>query len=115
MRFLIVDDDERVRQLLKVVVGDDAAVFFECGDGAQARTSYAENRPDWVLMDLAMPEVDGITATRQIRRDDPAARVVIVTASDSAALREAARGAGAVGYVLKEDLFDLPQILATAA
>jgi two-component system chemotaxis response regulator CheY len=115
MKFLIVDDDKRIRQLIKTVVSDDAAIFCECGDGAQARASYAAHRPDWVLMDLTMPEMDGITATRQIRSDDPSARVVIVTAHDSAALREEARVAGACGYVLKENLLDLLEILRAPA
>lgn len=115
MKLLIVDDDERIRHLIKTVVGDAATVVCECGDGAQARASYAELQPDWVLMDLSMPEVDGITATRQLRAAYPAARVVIVTAHDSATLREAARGAGAVGYVLKENLFNLHQILTAVA
>ena len=115
MKFLIVDDDERVRRLIKTIVGEAASVFCECGDGAQARSTYAEHQPDWVLMDLAMPEVDGITATRQIRADHPAARVIIVTANDSSAMREEARSAGACGYVLKENLLNLRQILTTAA
>lgn len=111
MKFLIVDDDERIRRLIKTIVGEAASVFCECGDGAQARASYAEHQPDWVLMDLTMPEVDGLTATRQIRADHPAARIVIVTANDSAALREAAAGAGAVGYVVKENLLELRELL----
>src|SRR5438105_11297528 len=114
MKYLIVDDDERIRRMIKTVVADDAAVFFECGDGAQARSCYAEHRPDWVLMDLTMPKVDGLTATRQIKSDDPSARVLIVTANDSVALCEEARGAGACGYVLKENLFNLRHILLTA-
>ncbi|HYJ46513.1 MAG TPA: response regulator transcription factor [Pyrinomonadaceae bacterium] len=112
MKFLIVDDDERIRRMIKRIVMDDSAVFCECCDGAQARASYREHRPDWVLMDLTMPELDGLTATRQIRTDDPSARVVIVTAHDSQALREEARDAGACGYVLKESLLELSEIIA---
>ena len=115
MRFLIVDDDERIREMIKTVVADDSAVFFECGDGAQARASYAAHKPDWVLMDVAMPKMDGLTATRQIKSDDPAARIVIVTAHDSAAVREEAHGAGACSFMLKENLFKLREILAAAA
>jgi CheY-like chemotaxis protein len=115
MKLLIVDDDERIRRLIKSVVADAAAVVCECSDGAQARRSYDEQQPDWVLMDLSMPELDGIAATRQIRAAYPRARVVIVTAHDSAALREEARGAGACGYVLKENLLDLLEILRAPA
>ena len=115
MKLLIVDDDERIRHLIKTVVGDAATVVCECGDGAQARASYAEHEPDWVLMDLSMPEVDGLTATRQIRADYPAARIIIVTADDSRAMREEARGAGALGYVVKENLLELRDILSDPA
>ena len=115
MKYLIVDDDERIRRLIKSVVADATDVVCECSDGAQARRSYDEQQPDWVLMDLTMPEVDGITATRLIRTAYPRARVVIVTAHDSAALREAAAGAGAVGYVAKENLLELCDILSDPA
>jgi CheY-like chemotaxis protein len=115
MKFLIADDDERIRRLIKTIVGEAASVCYECGDGAQARASYAAHQPDWVLMDLAMPEMDGLTATRRIRADYPSARVIIVTADDSPAMREAARRAGALGYVLKENLFDLPELLRAGA
>ena len=111
MKLLIVDDDERIRRLIKSVLADAAAVVCECSDGAQARRSYDEQQPDWVLMDLTMPEVDGITATRQIRAAYPRARVVIVTAHDSASLRERAAEAGAIGYVAKENLLELRELL----
>ena len=69
------------------------------------------HRPDFVLMDFAMAEVDGIKATRAITEADPAARIIIVTNYDGADLREAARLAGACGYVLKEDLFEVRRLL----
>jgi DNA-binding NarL/FixJ family response regulator len=111
MKFLIVDDDERIRRMIRTIVADESAIICECSDGEQACACYAEYQPDWVLMDLTMPFVDGITATRRIMADYPAARVIIVTAHDSRAMREEARGAGAIGYVLKENLHDLREIL----
>jgi CheY-like chemotaxis protein len=115
MRFLIVDDDERVRRIIKTVVADLSEEVYECSDGSQAHSSYAEHLPDWVLMDLMMPEVNGIEATRQIKSSYPAARIVIVTSHDSEPVRDAARSAGACGYVLKENLIDLPQLLMAEA
>ena len=73
--------------------------------------AYIVHQPDFVLMDFAMAEVDGITATRMITEVDPAARIIIVTNYDGADLREAARLAGACGYVLKEDLFEVRRLL----
>jgi two-component system, NarL family, response regulator DegU len=115
MKLLIIDDDERVRRLIKTVVAGLAVVVCECSDGAQARSSYAEHRPDWVSMDLTMAEMDGITATSQVKACYPDARIIIVTGHDSAALREAAQGAGACGYVLKENLLDLRDLLEAGA
>jgi CheY-like chemotaxis protein len=114
MKFLIVDDDERVRRLIKSVVLDLSDEFFECSDGSQAEAGYAEHLPDWVLMDLMMPGTDGIAATRLIRSSYPQAKVVIVTSHDSIAMRDEAKAAGAYAYVLKENLLDLRSLLTFA-
>jgi CheY-like chemotaxis protein len=111
MKFLVVDDDARFRRMMRTVLAGVAESVYECSDGSQAHASYAEHHPDWVLMDLMMPEVDGIEATRQITSSYPSARIVIVTSYESSAMREEARGAGACGYLLKENLLDLPQLL----
>jgi two-component system, NarL family, response regulator LiaR len=111
MRFLIVDDDARIRRMIKTVVADDSDSVFECGDGAQASASYTEHEPDWVLMDVTMPGLDGISATREIRSSHPTARIIIVTNHESAAMRAEATSAGAYGYLLKQDLLELPGIL----
>ncbi|MCI0487594.1 MAG: response regulator, partial [Blastocatellia bacterium] len=67
--------------------------------------------PDWVLMDIMMERVDGITATREIRRAFPDARIVIVTNFDDAKFRDAAREAGAGYYVPKENLMAVRAVL----
>jgi CheY-like chemotaxis protein len=112
MILLIVDDNEQMRRLICSVVGDMAEAITECCDGALALAAYAEQCPDWVLMDIRMPEMDGITATRGIKASYPEARVCIVTDYDDLELRQAAREAGAEGYVVKEDLLMLRQVLA---
>jgi CheY-like chemotaxis protein len=110
MRFLIVEDDARVRRLIRTVVAGRSDTVYECSNGSQAKTSYAEHQPDWVLMDLMMPEVDGIEATRQIKSSYPSALIIIVTAHESLAMREEARNAGACGYVLKDNLQELHEL-----
>lgn len=112
MTILIVEDSEPMRQLLKKLLGDLAAAFVECDDGVQALAAYQQCQPDWVLMDIKMKEMDGLTATRQIKTAFPAARIIIVTDYEDARLREAAQSAGACGYVHKENLLDLRRILA---
>lgn len=111
MKLLIVEDNSLVRQMLRRLVADLAEDISECGDGAEAVTRYSQERPDCVLMDLCLPGLNGIVATKQIRAMDPAARIFIVTNCDEAGVREAAQAAGACGYVLKENLLELRQQL----
>lgn len=115
MTVLIVEDNPEMRRLLKSFVRPLAEAAYECGDGAEAEARYAELQPDWVLMDIEMPRVDGIAATRRIKAAFPAARILIVTNYDEADLRSAALAAGACGYVLKENLQELRRLLQPAA
>jgi CheY-like chemotaxis protein len=108
---LIVEDSEPMRQMIKTLIADVATEVHERGDGAEALDAYSAHRPDWVLMDIAMPGVDGITATREIIGAFPDANILIVTDYDDAELREAARQAGACGYVLKENLLALRELI----
>lgn len=110
MKFLVVEDDARVRRMIRSIVADATDTVYECSDGVEAKASYAAYLPDWVLMDLMMPQVDGISATRQIKSDYPAAKIIIVTSHESAVMREAAEQAGACAYVLKENLLDLREL-----
>jgi CheY-like chemotaxis protein len=107
MKVLIVEDDRAIRELMKRVVGDLVDSFCECGDGRDALAAYEADRPDWVLMDIRMKDIDGLAATEQIVNAWPGARVLIVTSYNDASLREAARRAGACGYVLKENLLEV--------
>ena len=114
MNILIVEDNTSMRRLLRSLVGDLAAQVFECGDGAEAIAAYAAHQfdeHDWVLMDIEMKGMDGITATRALRNRWPEAHVVIVTNFDEASLRAAAYEAGACGYVFKENLLELRRLL----
>jgi two-component system chemotaxis response regulator CheY len=111
MRILIVEDNAGVRGLIRRALAGLGAEFVECGDGAEAVAAYAAEGPDFVLMDIEMPAMDGITATRQIIAADPSARIIILTNHDQPSLREAARVAGACGYVLKENLFAIRELI----
>jgi CheY-like chemotaxis protein len=111
MKLLIVDDNPGIHRVIKSIVSDLTDEIFDCTEGPKALAAYLVHQPDFVLMDFAMSEVDGITATRVITEVDPAARIIIVTNYDGADLREAARLAGACGYVLKENLFELRRLL----
>ena len=114
MRLMVVEDDKRVRKVIAAMVGDLSDEILECENGLQACADYAECLPDYVLMDLMMPELDGIEATRRIISSFPKAKIIIVTSCESAPLREAATRAGACGYVIKEDLLGLRGMLSKA-
>ena len=107
MVLLIVDDNRAVRRLIGKVVGDLADGIRECSDGAEALAAYRQCQPDLVLMDIEMRRMDGLAATREIMAAYPEAKVVIVSRYGDQQTREAARAAGACGYVLKENLLDV--------
>ena len=111
MRLLIVDDNPGIHRVIKSIVSDLADEIFECTEGPKAVAAYLACQPDVVLMDFAMAGADGLTATRLIMAEDPAARIIMVTNYDVAELRDAAREAGACAFVLKENLFELRRLL----
>lgn len=108
---LIVDDNAAMRGLIKSTAcsGDDTII--ERADGSEALEAYMQHRPDYVLMDIRMKQMDGLAATAQIHTFDPAAKVIMVTDFGSPAFRHAAEKAGATGFVLKEQLPDLRRLL----
>jgi len=103
-RLLIVENSAPMRRLIRSMVAAIASPIYECDDGGQAFHVYAAVQPDWVLMDVELPGRDGISATREIKRAFPQARVIIVTEYQSTRLRQAAQLAGASAYILKENL-----------
>ena len=115
MKILIVDDSERMRQMIRSYIADISTEIVECEDGSEALDAYRKERPDIVFMDLKMSGMDGLQATRQIIHAFPNTRIVIVSQWDDAHFREAARRAGAETIVSKSDLFPLRSILATVA
>ena len=111
MKLLIVDDNANVRRLIRILLADVADAIYEGADGMEALALYAAERPDFVLMDIQMAIMDGITATQRIRAADAAARIIIVTDYNEPDLREAARQAGACGYVVKDNLQEIVGLL----
>lgn len=106
IRVLIVDDHEIVREGLQTLLAEepDFEVVGMTGDGARAVALTEQKKPDVVLMDLLMPGLDGIEATRRIVAHDPGVRVLVLTTyADDQHVREAIR-AGATGYLLKDVL-----------
>ncbi|NTV40056.1 MAG: response regulator transcription factor [Demequinaceae bacterium] len=103
MRIVIVDDDPLVRMGLKAIVGSepDWEVVAEAGDGREALAVVAKHRPDIVLMDVRMPHLDGLAATREITAGDSGAKVLVLTTFEVDEYVFEALRAGAAGFVLK--------------
>lgn len=101
---LIVDDHAMVREGLSglLLAFDDLELVGEASDGKEALRLCAEARPDVVLMDVTMPGMGGIAATRIICQNYPQVRVITLTNFEDEALMQAALRAGATGYLLKD-------------
>jgi DNA-binding NarL/FixJ family response regulator len=103
VRVLVVDDDKLMRAGLRAVLSSDEGieVVGEAADGRAAIESAGRLEPDVVLMDVRMPEMDGITATREVLASSPEVRVVIVTTFEEDDYVFGALAAGASGFLLK--------------
>lgn len=104
IRVALIDDHPLVRAGLIALLRelDDVTVVGDAGDGSEALALVRDCRPDLLLMDLSMPSVDGVDATRMLRQEHPALPIVILTSSrDSESLHDAL-AAGATGYLLKD-------------
>lgn len=101
---LLVDDQELMRMGLTMVLGahDDIDVIGEAGNGADAVSKARELAPDVVLMDVRMPVVDGVEATKQICESGSASRVLVMTTFDLDEHALGALRAGASGFLLKD-------------
>lgn len=115
MKVLIVDDNTGVRQIIRAIISTLADDVCECADGAKAISAYTCFHPDWVLMDIEMPVIDGLTATREILSTFPKANILIVSNHGTQQMREAASQAGARGFVVKENLLLIRSFLSRDA
>jgi DNA-binding NarL/FixJ family response regulator len=104
IQVLLVDDHVILREGLRSLLSlqEDIEVVGEAGDGQAALELIGSLKPDIVLMDIAMPVMDGLAATRRIKQDFPEVRVLILTQHDNREYVFSLLQAGAVGYILKK-------------
>jgi len=98
---LLVDDPQLVREGIKQLLEDNCTVCGEASNGREAIQKVLELKPDVVLMDVSMPEMNGIEATRQIRREAPTTKVILLSMHDSPQVIKLVKEAGADAYVPK--------------
>ncbi|HKZ85783.1 MAG TPA: response regulator transcription factor [Anaerolineae bacterium] len=113
MNILIVDDDQGFRRVVKRLLEAERelSVVGEAGDGEEAVRLARELRSDVVLMDIAMPRLDGLEATRRIKAEQSDAKVIILTIHGEEGYRRAAGASGADAFLLKKTL--LTELLPT--
>lgn len=114
IRVLLVDDNPAFSRAAKAFLNSQPRLeVVGCATSAvQAMDLVAELKPDLVLMDVVMPGMNGLEATRQIKRDAAAPKIIVVTLHQAAAYRLSATAAGADGFVAKDNLVtDLPPLI----
>ena len=118
VRVVIADDQRLFAEALEAILSTDGriSVVGRAADGREALDLAREHRPDVVLMDIAMPVMDGIDATRAIRDEVPGTCVIVLTGSAANQDISRARSAGASGYVTKDQIAgDLVRAILDAA
>lgn len=101
-RILIVDDAAFMRMMIKDILSKNGfEVVGEAADGVQAIEKYSELRPDLVTMDITMPEMDGITALKEIKKMDTNAKIIMCSAMGQQAMVIDAIQAGAKDFIVK--------------
>jgi|ERR1700722_2118292 two-component system response regulator NreC len=108
-RILLVDDHSSFRHMLRTFLelNPNWEVCGEAADGCEAVKKTTELHPDIVLMDLDMPRLNGLEATRRIHKLSPSVRILILTLHENSVLPQIAQDSGAQGYVLKSESFDV--------
>jgi DNA-binding NarL/FixJ family response regulator len=108
-RILVVDDHPGFRRMLRAFLEQNSGweVCGEASDGWEAVKRTTELQPDIIIMDLDMPKLNGLEATRQIHKISPTIRILILTLHDNTILPRIAQESGARGYVLKSEPFDV--------
>ena len=108
---LIVDDNIKMRttiqKILKEHLKNKITRIIECENGKDATELYNKHKPEWTIMDIKMPVMDGLEASRNILKSHPEAKIIILTQYDDPGYYELAQKIGIKAFVLKENLSDI--------
>lgn len=111
MRLLVVDDAPCMLKAFRDILEASEYEVFEATNGEEALAVYSEVKPDIVLMDILMPKLDGVTATKKILERDPSAKIIVVSAMGKSGLEKECMEAGVKDFILKP--FTIQELLAS--
>lgn len=113
MKVLLVDDHRQIREIIKkfLIKLPINIKIYECEDGEEAVKIFHEEKPDLILMDIIMKKLDGLAVTRRIHLTSPEAIIIVISQLPEQEYRQEALDAGAVDYLNKENLNELPQLI----
>ena len=111
---LIADDHPRMRRLICSILGNSGYEIIEVSNRLEAVAAFHEFHPAWVIMDVDMPQMDGLAATRSIQESQSETRIIIVTQHDSDAIHQQALDCGACEFLPKPHLTRLPELVTSA-
>ncbi len=112
MRLMIVDDHPGTREMIRKFLTTPGVTFCECASGNEALGRAREFKPDWVTMDINMPGLNGFQSTKALLLEHPSAHIVIVSSFNDPHFRQFAHEAGAVCFILKDNILALRMMLA---
>jgi len=112
-KILVVDDAEFLRVRISKMLSSEGHNIVEAENGARAVATYKEEQPDLVLMDITMPEMDGLSALKEIKAHNPGARVIMLTALGQESVVLEAIKSGARDFVVKP--FEKERVLSAIA
>ena len=110
-KFMVVDDHPLFRNLLRTLLAGPNEEVVEMSDGEDAVLAYQTHRPDWVIMDIEMPVLDGLTAAREIKAGHPEAHIAIVSQHAEDEYRKEAESIGVEVFLSKSNVVHLKETL----
>src|SRR6185503_19126406 len=111
MKLMIVEDHAGIRKKIRELLARPDMEAREYATGEEAISAASSFQPDWIIMDVHLPGVNGFEATKTIHTELPSARIIMISADDKNDLREPARAAGAMEFLCKHDLARLPRMI----
>lgn len=113
MNLMIVDDSSAMRKMMRDLCSPYFQHIEECSNGHEAVRCFDALQPDYVLMDVKMPVMNGIDATKTIIQNHPKAKIIVTTQYNDKSLEKEAIKAGAFRFLLKDNLLELETLLNT--